>query len=148
MMWQFNIKTDGTKEACLVGRGDTMIPLVDFDPDAVYCGNVAACSIKIAVTIASMCCLVMRPSRCISHYLSQSWIPCIHQDPSRVSRTTRFRHTGHRQFIRFSTRRPELLHRVRQVPRRSRIQEHSMGPQALLQVDSGKETDDHYGTQR
>jgi hypothetical protein len=31
-----------------------MIPPVDFDPDAVYCGNVAACSIKIAVTIAGM----------------------------------------------------------------------------------------------
>jgi hypothetical protein len=42
MMWLFNIKTDGTKKARLVGRGDMMIPLVDFDPDAVYCGNGAA----------------------------------------------------------------------------------------------------------
>ena len=50
MVWLFSITTDGTKKA----RGDMMIPLVDFDPDAVYCGNVAAFSIKIAVTIAGM----------------------------------------------------------------------------------------------
>jgi hypothetical protein len=37
-----------------------MIPPVDFDPDAVCCGNVAACSIKIAVTIAGTYCLVMQ----------------------------------------------------------------------------------------
>jgi hypothetical protein len=30
MTWLFNIKTDGTKKARLVGRGDMMIPLVDF----------------------------------------------------------------------------------------------------------------------
>jgi hypothetical protein len=39
IMWLFSIKTDGTKTASLVGRSDMMIPLVDFDPDAVYCGN-------------------------------------------------------------------------------------------------------------
>ena len=44
MMWLFNIKTDGTKKARLVGRGDMMIPWVDYDPNAVYCGNVAASS--------------------------------------------------------------------------------------------------------
>jgi hypothetical protein len=32
MMWLFSIKTDGTKKARLVGRGDLMIPWVDFDP--------------------------------------------------------------------------------------------------------------------
>jgi hypothetical protein len=31
-----------------------MMPLVDFDPDAVYCGNVAAFSIKIAETISGI----------------------------------------------------------------------------------------------
>ena len=69
MMWLFNIKTDGTKKARLVGRGDMMIPLVDFDPDAVYCGNVSACSIKIAVTIAGMYCLVMRGGDLVGAYL-------------------------------------------------------------------------------
>ena len=53
MMWIFNIKTDGTKKARLVGRGDLMILDIDFDPNAVYCGNVTACSIKICVTIAA-----------------------------------------------------------------------------------------------
>ena len=35
MMWLFSIKIDGTKKARLVGRGDLMIPWVDFDPYAV-----------------------------------------------------------------------------------------------------------------
>ena len=46
-----------------------MIPLVDFDPDAVYCGNVSACSIKIAVTIAGMYCLVMRGGDLVGAYM-------------------------------------------------------------------------------
>ena len=69
MMWLFSVKNDGTRKARLVGRGDMMIPLVDFDPDAVYCGNVAACSIKIALTIASMYCLVMRGGDLVGAYL-------------------------------------------------------------------------------
>ena len=69
MMWLFSVKNDETKEACLVGRGDLMIPLVDFDPDAVYCGSVSACSIKVAVTIAGMYCLVMRGGNLVGAYL-------------------------------------------------------------------------------
>ena len=53
MMWLFNIKTDGTHKARLVGRGDLMKAYVDFDPDASYCGNVSSCSIKICMTIAA-----------------------------------------------------------------------------------------------
>jgi hypothetical protein len=53
MMWLFNIKTDGTHKARLVVRGDQMIPYIDFDPNAVYCGNVSACSTKIAAKIAA-----------------------------------------------------------------------------------------------
>jgi hypothetical protein len=60
MMRLFNIKTDGTKKARLVGRGDMMIPWVDFNPNAVYCGNVAASSIKLAFIIAAMYKLVIR----------------------------------------------------------------------------------------
>ena len=141
MMWLFNIKTDGTKKARLVGRGDMMIPLVDFDPDAVYCGNVAACSIKIAVTIAGMYCLVMRGGDLVGAYLI-TWA-----NPGfPVSSPTWFRNKGHRQSIRFSTRSTELLYRVRQVPCGSRIWEHPMGPQALRQVDSCKETNYHHST--
>ena len=53
MMWLFNIKTDGTHKARLVGRGDLMKAYVDFDPEAVYCGNVSSCSIKMCVAIAA-----------------------------------------------------------------------------------------------
>ena len=60
MMWLFTIKTDGTLKSRLVGRGDLMQPYVDFDPNAVYCGNVSACSIKMCLSIAAKYKLVMR----------------------------------------------------------------------------------------
>ena len=53
MMWTFVIKTDGTCKASLVGRRDLMLPYIDFDPNAVYCGNVTACSIKMCMAIAA-----------------------------------------------------------------------------------------------
>lgn len=60
MMWLFSIKTDGTYKARLVGRGDLMKAYIDFDPDAVYCGNVSSCSIKMCVAIAAVYKLEMR----------------------------------------------------------------------------------------
>ena len=69
MMWLFTIKTDGTKKARLVGRGDLMIPWVDFNPFAVYCGNVNASSIKIALTIAAAYKLTMRGGDLVGAYL-------------------------------------------------------------------------------
>ena len=60
MMWIFNIKSDGTKKALLVGRGDLMISYIDFDPYAVYCGNVTASSIKICITRAAKYKLFMK----------------------------------------------------------------------------------------
>ena len=69
MMWLFNIKTDGTKKARLVGRGDMMIPWVDFDPNAVYCGNVSSSSIKMALTIAANYKLIMRGGDLVGAYL-------------------------------------------------------------------------------
>jgi hypothetical protein len=69
MMWLFNIKTDGTRKACLVGRGDMMIPWVAFDPNAVYCGNVAASSIKMALVIAAMYKLVLWGGDLVEVYL-------------------------------------------------------------------------------
>jgi hypothetical protein len=68
-MWLFSIKTDGTKKARLVGRGDMMIPMIDFDPDAVYCGNVSACSIKIALCIAAIYGLIIMGGDLIGAYL-------------------------------------------------------------------------------
>ena len=60
MMWLFTIKNDGTYKARLVGRGDLMIAGVDFDPDAVYCGNVSSTDIKKALCIAAKYKLTMR----------------------------------------------------------------------------------------
>jgi hypothetical protein len=60
MMWLFVIKTDGTYKARLVGRGDLMLAWIDFDPDAVYCGNVSSCAIKMCITISAKNKLVMR----------------------------------------------------------------------------------------
>jgi hypothetical protein len=60
MMWLFTIKTDGTYKARLVGRGDLMLAGVDYDPNAVYCGNVSACSIKMCLAIAAKYKLTMR----------------------------------------------------------------------------------------
>ena len=53
MKWLFSIKTDGTYKARLVGRGDLMIPWVDFNPKAIYCGNITACGIKLVLAIAA-----------------------------------------------------------------------------------------------
>ena len=47
MKWIFSIKTDGTYKARLVGRGDLMIPGIDFNPKEIYCGNITACGIKL-----------------------------------------------------------------------------------------------------
>ena len=60
LKWIFNIKSCGTYKARLVGRGDLMLPGIDFDPNAVYCGNVSACSIKMALAIAASYKLTMR----------------------------------------------------------------------------------------
>ena len=60
MMWLFNIKTDGTYKARLVARGDLMKPFVHYHPNDVYCGNVSATSIKIAIAIAAAYKLTMR----------------------------------------------------------------------------------------
>ena len=47
-----------------------MIPWVDFDPNAVYCNNVAASSfIKIALVIAAMYKLVLRGGYLVGGYV-------------------------------------------------------------------------------
>jgi hypothetical protein len=42
---------------------------VDFDPNAVYCGNVAASYIKMALVIAAMYKIVMRGGDLVGAYL-------------------------------------------------------------------------------
>ena len=53
MKWIFSIKTDGTYKARLVGRGDLVLPWIDFNPKEIYCGNISACGIKLVLTIAA-----------------------------------------------------------------------------------------------
>jgi hypothetical protein len=69
MMWLFNIKTDGTRKACLVVWGDKMILYIDFDPNAVYCGNVSACSTKIVAKIAAVYRLERRDGDIVGAFL-------------------------------------------------------------------------------
>ena len=57
------------RKARLVGRGDLMIPWIDYDPNAVYCGNVSASSIKIALIIAACYKLIMRGGDLVGAYL-------------------------------------------------------------------------------
>jgi hypothetical protein len=66
---QHLVKTDGTRKERLVGRGDLMIPWVEFNPNGVYCGNVAASSIKMALVTAAMYKLVMRGGDLVGVYL-------------------------------------------------------------------------------
>ena len=53
MKWIFSIKTDGSFEARLVGRGDLVFPWIDFDAKEIYCGNISACRIKLVLAIVS-----------------------------------------------------------------------------------------------
>ena len=69
MMWLFSVKNDVTKNARLVGRGNKTIPNVDFDPETVYCGNVSACSIKLALLIAAVYELKIRGGDLVGAYL-------------------------------------------------------------------------------
>ena len=70
MKWIFSIKTDGTYKARLVGRGDLMIPWVDFNPKEIYCGNITACRIKLVLAIiAASYKLRMRAGDLVGAYL-------------------------------------------------------------------------------
>lgn len=48
-----DIKTVCTHNVGLVDRDDVMKDYIDFDPDAVYCGNVSLCSSMMCVAIAA-----------------------------------------------------------------------------------------------
>jgi hypothetical protein len=127
-----------------------MILLVDFDPNAVYCGNVTARSIKIAVAIAnnnSMYCLVMRGGDLVGGYLITRANPSFP-----VNIKTPQEYEGRPGFVIQATCnlyafrvRAELLNRVLQVTDRSRTQEHPISQgSVVLQVDSREETNDHH----
>ena len=76
MKWIFSIKTDGTYKAHLVGREDLIIPWVDFNPKEVYCGNISACGIKLVLSLAASCKLLMRGGDFVGAYL----VTCANKD--------------------------------------------------------------------
>jgi hypothetical protein len=90
MMWLFN-----THKVRLVIRGDQIIPFVDFYPNAVYCGNVSACSTKICAKLAATYQLKKRDGD-----------------------------IGCRQHLRCPTSRSELFNGIRSLCHRVRVQEH------------------------
>ena len=45
MIWLFSSKSDMSQKARMVIDGSKCIPGLDYNPDEVYCGNVAATSI-------------------------------------------------------------------------------------------------------
>ena len=69
MKWIFSIKTDGTYKVRLVGRGDLMLPWIDFNPKEIYCGIIQACGIKLVLTIAAFYKLRMRVGDLVGAYL-------------------------------------------------------------------------------
>ena len=69
MKWIFSIKTDGTYKARLVGRGDLMLPWIDFNPKGIYCSNISACGVKLVLTIAASNKLQMRGGDLVGAYL-------------------------------------------------------------------------------
>ena len=69
MKWLFSIKADLSLKARLVARGDRCKPHIDFDPDDVYCGNVAATSIKVFFALAARYGLLLRGGDLVGAYL-------------------------------------------------------------------------------
>ena len=67
--WIFYIKNNGTNKSRLVGRGDLMIPWIDFNPREIYCGNITACGIKLVLAIATSYKLRMRGRDLVGAYL-------------------------------------------------------------------------------
>ena len=54
MIWLFSFKSDISKKARMVIDGSKCIPGLDYNPDEVYCGNVAATSIKVFFALSAL----------------------------------------------------------------------------------------------
>ena len=70
MKWIFSIETDGTYKDCLVGRGDLMIPWVDFNSKEVYCGNISVYGIELVLLLADSHKLLIRGGDLVRAYLA------------------------------------------------------------------------------
>ena len=106
MKWIFSMKTDETYKARLVGRGDLMLPWIDFNPKEIYCGNISACRITLVLAIVSSYKLRMRGGDLVGAYL----VTRANKDYQRNRGTTWHMHTSSRQLIWIPTSSSELQH--------------------------------------
>ena len=91
MMWLFSIKADmslkvgvvSLKADMLVVRGDLCQPVIDYNPEDVYYGNVTAPTIKIFFALSALYGLILRGRDLVGAYLvtpgSISYSACPHQ---------------------------------------------------------------------
>ena len=81
MMWLFSIKADMSLTARLVVRGDLCQPVIDYNPEDVYCGNVTATSIKIFIALSALYGLILRGGGLVGAYLgtpgSRDFVLCM-----------------------------------------------------------------------
>jgi hypothetical protein len=124
MMWLFN-----THKVRLVIRGDQIIPFVDFYPNAVYCGNVSACSTKICAKLAATYQLEKRDGDIVGAYLvtkSNLDFRWYIQTPQRykVLEGQVIEAVGAPPHLRCPTSRSELFNGIRSLCHRVRVQEH------------------------
>ena len=81
MIWLFSFKSDMPKKARMVIDGSKCIPGLDYNPDEVYCGNVAATSIKVFFALSALYGLTLRGGDLVGAYLatpdSKDFMLCI-----------------------------------------------------------------------
>ena len=81
MISLFSFKSDMSKKARMVIDGSKCIPGLDYNPDEVYCGNVAATSIKVFFALSALYGLTSRGGDLVGAYLvtpgSKDFMLCI-----------------------------------------------------------------------
>ena len=81
MTWLFSFKSDMSKIARMVIDGSKCIPGLDYNPDEVYSGNVAATSIKVFFALSALYGLTLRGGDLVGAYLvtprSKNFVLCI-----------------------------------------------------------------------
>ena len=91
MKWIFSAKADLSLKARLVARRGRCKPGIDYNPEDVYCGNVAASSIKVFFALAALYGLVMRGGDLVGAYLvapgSKDYVLCMSTPEGIIARS-------------------------------------------------------------
>ena len=81
MIWLFSFKSDMSKKARMVIYGSKCIPGLNYNPDEVYCGNVAATPNKVFFALSALYGLTLRGGDLVGAYLvtpgSKDFMLCI-----------------------------------------------------------------------